>query len=255
MGHNLRKSLLMGVGAAAVATSTSGVAQTAGPAPASSVGEVVVTAQKRSERLFEVPLPVQAITAAQLQQSGASKVSDLVTAIPGASIVSDSTPGFETVQIRGIASGTTGDGLVGYYLDDTPFGIPNLQLTPPAGLLDLDRVEVIRGPSGTIYGQGSMGGTIKLVTTKPSTTTFSAKALSEVSGTAGGDVNGKIDASVNLPLVQDRLALRVSGGFEDLSGYANVPELHQTHANGFQGTNIRATMLWTSSIARTSPTP
>ena len=245
MEHNLRASLLMGVGAAAVATSTAAFAQTAGPAPASTVGEVVVTAQKRSERLFEVPLPVQAITAAQLQESGASKVSDLVTAIPGASIVSDSTPGFETVQIRGIASGTTGDGLVGYYLDDTPFGIPNLQLTPPAGLLDLDRVEVIRGPSGTIYGQGSMGGTIKLVTTKPSTTTFSAKALTEVSDTAGGDVNGKIDASVNLPLIQDRLALRVSGGFEDLSGYANVPELNQKHANGFQGTNIRATLLWT----------
>jgi iron complex outermembrane recepter protein len=212
---------------------------------ASTVQEVVVTAQKRSEKIFEVPLSVQAIGKNQLEQSGASKVADLVTAIPGASVVSDSTPGFETVQIRGIASGTTGDGLVGYYLDETPFGIPNLQLTPPAGLLDLDRVEVVRGPSGTLYGQGSMGGTIKLVTTRPSTTVMHGALTGEISGTSGGGVNGEIDGSLSLPIIKNRLAVRLSGGYDKLSGYANVPELGLKHANDFEGKNFRATVLWT----------
>lgn len=135
--------------------------------------EIVVTAQKREENLFEVPLAVQALGADQLENSGASSVADLTTLIPGASVVSSSTPGFDTIQIRGISSGTTGDGLVGYYIDETPFGVPNLQLTPPAGMLDVQRVEVIRGPSGTIYGQGSMGGTIKLVTQRPDSREFS----------------------------------------------------------------------------------
>jgi outer membrane receptor protein involved in Fe transport len=209
------------------------------------VTELVVTAQKREEKIFEVPLAVQAISKVQLQQSGAAKVSDLVSAIPGASIVSDTTPGFETVQIRGIGSGTTGDGLVGYYIDDTPFGIPNLQLTPPASLLDLDRVEVIRGPSGTLYGQGSSGGTIKLVTTKPNTEQFSGTVQGEVAGTDSAGVDGGADGSINILLIKGRLALRATGGYEYLAGYADVPEQHLRNANNFHGANGRVSILWT----------
>jgi outer membrane receptor protein involved in Fe transport len=107
--------------------------------------------------------------------------------------VSKSTPGFETVQIRGISSGTTGDGLVGYYVDETPFGIPNLQLSPPGRLLDVSRVEVIRGPSGTLYGQGSMGGTIKVVTAKPDSTQMFGAVRGEISVTEGGEANTYAD--------------------------------------------------------------
>lgn len=211
------------------------------------VAELVVTAQKREERLIEVPLAVQAISGEAVARSGAAKVSDLTKLIPGASVVSSTTPGFETVQIRGVSSGTTGDGLVGYYIDDTPFGIPNLQLTPPARLLDLERVEVIRGPSGTLYGQGSMGGTIKLITAKPDSSGFSGKAQSEVSSTNGGGTNYNVDGVVNLPIIPGTLAARVSAGYDKLSGFAEAPELKEKNVNDFKGTNARLTLGWTPS--------
>ncbi|MBL8772986.1 MAG: TonB-dependent receptor [Phenylobacterium sp.] len=211
------------------------------------VSELVVTAQKREERLVDVPLAVQALSGEDVARSGAVKVSDLTKLIPGASVVSSTTPGFETVQIRGVSSGTTGDGLVGYYIDDTPFGVPNLQLTPPARLLDLERVEVIRGPSGTLYGQGSMGGTIKLITAKPDSSAFSGKAQSELSTTEGGGTNYNVDAVVNLPLVAGKLAARISAGYEKLSGFAEAPELRERNVNGFKGTNARLTLGWTPS--------
>lgn len=214
---------------------------------ATNASEIVVTAQKRAQALADVPLPVQALSETALEDAGATKVSDLVSLIPGASIVSNSTPGFETVQIRGISSGTTGDGLVGYYIDETPFGIPNLQLTPPSRLLDVQQVEVIRGPSGTLYGQGSMGGTIKLVTRKPDATAFSGKVQGEYSNTSGGGDNNAIDAVVNIPLIKDQLAVRLSAGVETLSGYAEAPELNRSDVNGFEGRNYRVAARWTPS--------
>ena len=246
----MNRNWLVGtVSASAIVLSFNPVlAQTAPPVAASSEVEVVVvTAQKREQALADVPLAIQAFSAAAIENAGATKVSDLVSLIPGASIVSNSTPGFETVQIRGVSSGTTGDGLVGYYLDEVPFGIPNLQLTPPASLLDVQRVEVIRGPSGTLYGQGSMGGTIKIVTRKPDTDAFSGTIEGTYSNTDGGSSNGSIDFAFNIPVIKDKLAIRISGGTETLSGYAAVPEFNLTNGNGFEGRNARI-------VARFTPT-
>jgi outer membrane receptor protein involved in Fe transport len=247
MAVNIRAMLLASVGATGLMASSAAAAQTVGVpnSDATAVSELVVTAEKREERLLDVPLPVQAVSAAAIENSGATKISDLVSAIPSAAIVSSTTPGFETIEIRGIASGTTGDSLVGYYVDDTPFNIPNLQLTPPAQLLDLERVEVIRGPSATLYGQGAMGGTIKLITAKPDPNHFSGKFQGEISGTEGGGTNYDLNGVVNLPLVADRLAARLAVGYQHLSGYADAPENHETDANDFTGKNARLTLGWT----------
>lgn len=244
---NMRAILMAGAGICGLAVSGTAAAATTGVpnADATAVSELVVTAQKREERLLDVPLPVQALSADSIQKSGATKVSDLVSAIPAAAIVSSTTPGFETIEIRGIASGTTGDTLVGYYVDDTPFSIPNLQLTPPARLLDLERVEVIRGPSATLYGQGAMGGTIKLITAQPNANRFEGKARGSLSNTDGGGTNYDVDAVLNIPLIHDQLALRVSAGYEKLSGYAEAPEIHASNVNDFHGRNARATLAWT----------
>jgi len=210
-----------------------------------SVAELIVTAQKREQRLLDVPLSVQSVSPAQLQQAGITKISDLVKIIPGASLVSSTTPGFETIQIRGIASGTTGDGLVSYYIGDTPFGIPNLQLTPPARLLDLQRVEIIRGPSATLYGQGAMGGTIKMVLAEPDSTAFSGKAQTELSSTKGGGTNYNGDVVVNIPLIKDKLAARISAGYDSVSGFAELPEFNEKNGNDFKGQNVRVSLGWT----------
>lgn len=239
-----RIHMALWAGASSLAMPAAGAAQAA-EAEANTVGELVVTAQKREQRLLEVPLSVQSISQDQLNKAGISKVSDLVKAIPGASLVSSTTPGFETIQIRGIASGTTGDGLVSYYVGDTPFGVPNLQLTPPARLLDLQRVEIIRGPSATLYGQGAMGGTIKLVLAEPDSTAFSGKAQAETSGTSGGGTNYNADLVVNIPLIIGKAAARISAGYDSLSGFAELPEFNEKNGNGFKGRNIRVSLAAT----------
>lgn len=139
-------------------------------------------------------------------------------------------------------------------MDDTAFGIPNIQLVPPAGLLDVERVEVIRGPSGTLYGQGSMGGTIKIVTKEPDSESFSGEAFAESSFTEGGGGNYDVGGVFNIPLVEDKLAVRVSGEYDNLSGFANAvsgaspisgENLNLKDANGVRSSNLRVSVLWT----------
>ncbi|MBI1401026.1 TonB-dependent receptor [Hyphomonas sp.] len=209
------------------------------------LGTVTVTAQKREESILDVPLSVQAIESETLENAGIKDVAGLVKLIPGASVVSASSRGFETIQIRGISAGTTGDGLTGYYVDDFAFGVPNLQLSPPARLLDLDQVEVIRGPSGTIWGQGSMGGNIRLITADPDTDAFSGKLVGEYSNTEGGSDNYAVDGVVNIPIAKDKFAIRLSGGYDELGGYADVLQTGQTDANGSNGSNFRIKALYT----------
>lgn len=219
-------------------------AAAAQPADTSTSDEVLVTAQKRSETLLEAPVAVQAISNEQLDNAGVNDVEGLIKLIPGASIASGTSRGFETVQIRGVTSGTTGDGLVGYYVDDIAFGIPNLQLSLPARLIDLERVEVLRGPSGTLWGQGSMGGLIRLVTAAPDTEKFALKAQGEYSSTDSGDGSYAFDGAVNIPIIEDRLAVRVSGGYDRQGGFIDsiqTPRLEDI--NDANGANIRVKAL------------
>lgn len=207
--------------------------------------EIIVTAQKREEAIQDVPLAVQAIGADDLEAAGVRQVGDLVKFIPGASIVNNTTAGRETISIRGIAAGTTGDGLVGFYIDETPFSIVNLQLSPPGSLIDVERVEVIRGPSGTLYGSGAMGGNIKIVTRKPDSTAFSGLLRGEYSNTSGGADNHNVNGVLNFPIVRDRLAVRLNAGIETLGGYADGPESGREDVNGMDANSYRGTVLWT----------
>ncbi|MFN9925433.1 MAG: TonB-dependent receptor [Phenylobacterium sp.] len=209
-----------------------------------SIAELIVTAQKREQRLLDVPVAIQAISGEQLENQGDRQINDLIQSIPGASSVSRTAPGFETIQIRGISSGTTGDATVGYYIDDVAFGVPNLQLAPPARLFDLQRAEILRGPQGTLYGQGAMGGTIRLITKAPDTNEFAARAQGEVSSTSGGADGYAFDAVVNVPLMQDRAGLRITGGYEDFAGFAESPEFPgEKDINGGKTWNIRGKLL------------
>ncbi len=210
----------------------------AGPAvaaaPVADDSEIVVTAQKREQNLSDVPAAIQAISGETLERRGISNLNDLVDFIPGASVVSNAGPGFSTIQIRGVSSGTVGDATVGYYIDDVVFSIPNLQLSPPSRLLDLERTEVLRGPQGTLYGNGAMGGLVRLITAKPNTDAFGIKALGEVSFTDGGGTNYDFDGALNVPLAKDKAALRISGGYEYLSGFAD----------GAAGKDLNSTRSW-----------
>lgn len=184
--------------------------------------EVVVTAEKRSERLLDTPISVTALTGADLEQQGITNVADAAREIPGVALTSAG-PGQTEYTIRGLSSSGPAVATVGFYLDDVPVAAPagsqNGHVSIDPDLYDLNRVEVLRGPQGTLYGSGSMGGTVKLVTNQPALQTFDASAALDGSYTSGGGLNGRVSAMVNLPLIDDRLALRLVGTEEHQSGW------------------------------------
>jgi iron complex outermembrane receptor protein len=180
----------------------------------SGLGEIVVTAEKRASTVQAIPISIAAVSGVDLQESGITDVTSLATSTPGVSLKSQG-PGQTEIEMRGMTSSGGNSATVGYYLDDIP-------LTPPASaqngkvvidpsLYDLSRVEVLRGPQGTLYGAGSMGGTVKLLTNQPNLADFQASGESILSGTKGGSFNYNDSGMLNLPLVDGKLALRIVG--------------------------------------------
>ncbi len=209
------------------------------------IEEIVVTAQKREQAITDVPMSVQAISGDELRENGIDSLPDLVKFVPGASVVSSTAPGFETIILRGIASGTTGDATVGYYVDDVAFGVPNLQIAPPNNMYDLERVEVLRGPQGTLYGQGSMGGSVKLITPQPDTEEFLSRFRVSGRDVDDGDSGYSVDGVVNVP-VADNFAFRLSGGVANAPGWVDSPELNEEDLNELDSWNIRLKALYTT---------
>lgn len=193
--------------------------------------EVVVTATKRAEKLSDVPLAVQALTADELQKQGARSFDDYARSVAGLQYVSTGA-GRDQIFMRGIAAPQGYIGMqsaIGVYLDDVPISEGLNQ--PDLNLYDIDRVEVLRGPQGTLYGSASMGGTIKLVTNKPDTHNLSAFADADVSYTGHGSANGQYNAVFNLPIVVDTAAIRGVFYGRNLSGYLGSAVLNQSHVN------------------------
>jgi outer membrane receptor protein involved in Fe transport len=193
--------------------------------------EVVVTATKRAEKLSDVPLAVQALTADELQKQGARTFDDYARSVAGLQYVSTGA-GRDQIFMRGIAAPQGYIGMqsaIGVYLDDVPISEGLNQ--PDLNLYDIDRVEVLRGPQGTLYGSASMGGTIKLVTNKPDTHRLSAFADADVSYTEHGSANGQYNAVFNLPVATDLAAIRGVFYGRNPSGYLSNPLLDHSHVN------------------------
>src|SRR3981189_30753 len=148
--------------------------------------EVVVTATRHEESLSKVPISVTALTQESSDRLGIKDFQDVARFTPGVTIDNSGT---NAISIRGISS-SGGAGTTGIYLDDTPIQMRALGFNPDDTLpktFDLDRVEVLRGPQGTLFGAGSEGGTVRYVMTQPSVTKESTYARSEVSITRGGE--------------------------------------------------------------------
>ncbi len=183
--------------------------------------EIIVTAQKRAERLLDVPQSVSVLTADDLARRGATQFRDFANTVPGLTF-STQGAGFTNISLRGVTAGTDISRTVGIYVDEVPYGSSTTfsrgyQISLDVGLFDLDRVEVLRGPQGTLYGASTMGGVLKYVTKQPDTGRFGVEAQTGVSSTEGGGVSYNGAAAMNLPLIADKLALRVSG-FESHDG-------------------------------------
>jgi iron complex outermembrane recepter protein len=222
----------------------------AGPAPedaatpaVTQVGDVVVTATKRAQRLQNVPIAVTALTGQVITKMGGTDLADIAGAIPGLSLESDRA-GENQTYIRGISEVAGGAPTVGVYMDEIPvttFSGEQVNIKT----FDIDRIEVLRGPQGTLYGEGSEGGTIRVVTEKPNATAFHAGLFALASTTDHGGANGEVDGMINLPLVSDKLALRVVGLASDYDGWINNPVIGKSHYNTNSDLTGRATLWFT----------
>ncbi len=208
---------------------------------------MVVTAQKTAEPLSKVPISISAVSGAALEDEHITDYADLSRAVPNLSFSSGGGPGQNNIEIRGVSS-QAGSATTGIYLDDVPINVLNIYTTGATEprFFDIDRVEVLRGPQGTIYGASSMGGTIHFVSNQPDLNNYSGTVHSSVGGTEGGGVNYEGDSVVNLPIVEGSAALRLGALYDHQSGWidrvgpdgATVAK----HINDENTTVIRATL-------------
>lgn len=201
---------------------------------------IVVTAQRRAQAISDVPQSVQAISGERMQMLGVERLQDVIALVPGASIGSTISVGSNVFQIRGVAAAETdGDPTIGFYLDNFAFSLPGRPYAPAADFYDLQRVEVLRGPSGTLYGLGSLGGTIKVLTNDPDlyTTQGSVRVTGNI--TAGGAPGGSGDAMINLPISEGKAALRAAVSYREIGGFADNIATGEDDANGANTFNGR----------------
>ncbi len=185
--------------------------------------EIIVTAQRREEAISDVPLAVQAFTGEALEETGYRDLRDIINLVPGASEGRGNAAGIRSYQIRGVSS-FYGDSTIGYYLDEAAYVIPNRNYAPVGRSFDIERVEVLRVPQGTLYGLGSMGGTTRFITAEPDLRDVRIRGALGWSDTAeGGRDNVYGDVAVSIPLIQDRLAIRGVASVETRGGFAQSP--------------------------------
>jgi outer membrane receptor protein involved in Fe transport len=223
----------------------------AAPAPEVTVNEIVITAQKRSEDIKSVPISVSVLSGGDLSDRKIATYDDLSRAVPGLAFNAVAgEEGRDNIVIRGVSS-TSGASTVGLYLDDVSITIPNLYRDGSIELRlpDIERIEVLRGPQGTLYGDSSEGGTIRYITQSPSMTEFGGAASGDVSGTERGGVNGAIGGVVSIPVIPDVLAVRASINYVNNSGWINhytqSDVLSQKGVNSENSLTAHLTVKWT----------
>lgn len=199
--------------------------------------EIVVTASRRAERLRNVPSAITVLEGSTLEAIGAQTFRDYSTLIPGLSQRDFGNPGQGTIIIRGLNTGPQSiTNTSATYIDDAPFSASGFLsagsiLTPDPDIADLDRIEVLKGPQGTLYGANSLGGLIRIITARPSTTTFSARGWGEVTTVDDGGTGYSLRGSVNLPLITDKLAVRANGVYRLAPGWTDNVLLGTTNVN------------------------
>jgi iron complex outermembrane recepter protein len=224
-------------GASALAADTTPADDSGGP-----LQEITVTATRHEESLSRVPLSVTALTQEAMDIRGVKDFQDVARFTPGVNI---DNAGTNNISIRGIAS-SGGAGTTGIYIDDTPIQIRALAFNPDDALpktFDVDRVEVLRGPQGTLFGAGSEGGTVRYITTQPSLTTNSFYSREEVSFTQGGSPSYEGGIAAGGPLIDGTLGARLTVWYRRDGGYIDRID-PTTLALQDQNSNFDQTVLY-----------
>lgn len=212
--------------------------------------EIIVTASKREQRLIDVPASIVAVTDIELRRRGATELRDILANTAGVNNPSSSARSTANITIRGVTTGTaTGlrQNTVQQLYDDIPLDPTANAGTTNLRLVDVQRVEVLRGPQGTLFGSGSLAGAIRYVTNKPDLDTVSGRIEGSVSFTKNGGTNGSGQATVNIPLVPGKLALRASGYAFGDAGWVDNLRTGRKDENGSETYGGRATLHWQAS--------
>jgi len=242
--HSIRSIVALLVTAGGLATPTWGA-----DGESVELQEIVVTATKRSENILDVPIPISAVTGADLAAANANGLADYITRLPGVAF-NDYQPGISEVVIRGIAATTyheQGQTTVGYYMNEVVLVEPGFPIgIPDVDTFDLDRVEVLRGPQGTLFGSSTLGGLVSYVVKTADTSKFdsSAQGLVGSGSRVSGDPNYAIKGMVNLPLITDQLAVRFVGLQRFDAGFLDNPGTGVEGSNDFRTRGARGSLVY-----------
>ncbi|WP_130617936.1 TonB-dependent receptor [Dyella amyloliquefaciens] len=218
-------------------------------ANATQLGTVLVTATKRSESLEKVPMAISAVTDQDIDRQHLQNFADYAASAPG--LVAMGPPGQTVLSVRGIASGSEQSvATVGTYIDETPFGSSSAyaggaMLTPNIDPHDLQRVEVLRGPQGTLYGAGALGGVIRFITTPPDATSAFGRVEVGASDVSGGGTGFDVHGMLNVPLIADKLAFRASASTTTTPGFIDDAAQGTKNINETQSHDGNFSLLWT----------
>ena len=236
-------------------------AQKADAQLSSEIQQVTITAQRRATLMKDTPISVQAMTAQQLDNEGIRSIDDLTRVMPGVNFTRNATSATgnyndedSQIAVRGIAS-SAGASTTGVYIDDTPIQTRHLafgSVSPFPALFDLDRVEMLRGPQGTLFGAGSEGGAVRFIQPEPSLDEQSLYVHTEVGSTKNGAPSYEAGAAIGIPLVANSIGLRLSvsdrkdGGYVDRVNYNaatnQVTGTAESNANWQETTTMRAAL-------------
>ena len=207
---------------------------------------IIVTSTRREENLQDVPLSVTAFQQEELTEKGIVGYEGLATETPGV-VLNRASANFNNFTARGIATNGYNANLqstVAIYIDELPISANGNSTILDPSLYDVERVEFLRGPQGTLFGSGSLAGALRILTHAPDPNVFEASALADLGITGSGSLRQRYNAMLNIPLAQDTLALRVVGFSRDEEGYIDNLGTGIENANSLESKGGRATLLW-----------
>ncbi|OHB35299.1 MAG: TonB-dependent receptor [Phenylobacterium sp. RIFCSPHIGHO2_01_FULL_70_10] len=210
------------------------------------VEEVIVTATRREERLQDVPLSITTLSQEELTRKGVVGYEGLAYETPGV-VLNRASANFNNFTARGISTNGYNANLqstVAIYIDELPISANGNSTILDPTLFDVERIEFLRGPQGTLFGSGSLAGALRILTKKPNPAAFEAEALVDLGMTDGDALRQRYNAMVNIPLQEDKLALRIVGFLRDEEGYIDNVGAGIEGSNALDAWGARASLLW-----------